>query len=134
MAGRQASFLEPEERAKLMKETKGHGAKRSASSRNRASKTTSIEGEAAAASAAAVAEMEAAMQNTGPTGDGEQLSGCFVCKFDNDHSNLLLCEGCNGEYHTYCLKPKLKAIPKDDWYCGTLKVNEQSNKAQPHCY
>jgi hypothetical protein len=92
-----------------------------------------MEGEAAAASVAAVAEVEAAMHNTGPT-DGEQLSGCFVCKLDNDHSNLLLCEGCNGEYHTYCLTPKLKAIPKDDWYCGTLKVNEQSNQAQPHCY
>jgi hypothetical protein len=98
----------------------GDGAKRSGRSRNRTSRT--IEGEAADASAAAIAEVEAAMHNTGPA-NGEHFSGCFVCKLDNDHSNLLLCEGCNGEYHTYCLTPKLKAIPKDDWYCGTLKVN-----------
>jgi hypothetical protein len=122
MAGRQASFLDPEERAKLMIEMEdpAGAAKRSIRSRN--GTTSTIEGDAAAAaSAAAVAEVEAAMHNKGPpTGDGEQLSGCFVCKLDNDHSNLLLCEGCNGEYHTYCLTPKLKAIPKDDWYCGTL--------------
>ena len=125
MAGRQASFLEPEERAKLMKEMEDPGAKRSVRSRNRTSRTGSIEGEAAAAAsaaAAAVTEVEAAMHNTGPT-DGEHFSGCFVCRLDNDHSNLLLCEGCNGEYHTYCLTPKLKAIPKDDWYCGTFKEN-----------
>jgi hypothetical protein len=120
MAGRQASFLDPEERAKLMEETEDLGAKRSVRSRNR---TTRIK--VSAASAAAVTELEAARHNRGPaeeqTGDGEPMSGCFVCKLDNDHSNLLLCEGCNGEYHTYCLTPKLTAIPKDDWYCGTLR-------------
>jgi hypothetical protein len=124
MAGRQASFLDPEERAKLLKEMEvpAGAAKRSVRIRMGTTRTTAIEGEAAEASAAAVAEVEAAMQNKGPPGgNGEQLSGCFVCKLDNDHSNLLLCEGCNGEYHTYCLTPKLKAIPKDDWYCGTLR-------------
>jgi hypothetical protein len=127
MAGRQASFLDPEERAKLMEETEEEdlGAKRSVRSRNRTTRTKSIEEKVSAASAAAVTEVEAAMHNKeyteAQTVDGEQMSGCFVCKLDNDHSNLLLCEGCNGEYHTYCLTPKLKAIPKDDWYCGTLR-------------
>jgi hypothetical protein len=125
MAGRQTSFLDPEERAKLMKETEDLGAKRSVRSRNRTTRTRSVDGKGGKGSAAAVKEVEAAMHNKGPaeqqTGDGEQLSGCFVCKLDNDHSNLLLCEGCNGEYHTYCLTPKLNAIPKDDWYCGTLR-------------
>jgi hypothetical protein len=123
MAGREASFLDPEERAKLLKEMDHIGVNRGARSRKK-SKTRTIEQEVAAATAAAVAEVEAAMhKTTGPphtrNDNDEQQSGCFVCKLDNDHPNLLLCEGCNGEYHTYCLTPKLKAIPKDDWYCGT---------------
>jgi hypothetical protein len=28
-------------------------------------------------------------------------TGCLCCGADDDHANLLLCEGCNAEYHTY---------------------------------
>ena len=52
----------------------------------------------------------------GPTsGD----TGCLVCLRDDDHNNLMLCEGCNDEYHIYCLEPPLAAVPHDDWFCGT---------------
>ncbi|KAG7338186.1 HSF-type DNA-binding protein [Nitzschia inconspicua] len=43
--------------------------------------------------------------------------GCKVCGRDNDHSNLLLCEGCDTESHTYCLDPPLDAVPDEDWFC-----------------
>ena len=46
-------------------------------------------------------------------------TGCLTCGLDDDHANLLLCEGCNDEYHTYCLDPPLKAVPTGDWFCGT---------------
>lgn len=46
------------------------------------------------------------------------LIGCLVCGHDDDHNNLMLCEECNDEYHTYCLDPPLSAVPHDDWYCG----------------
>ena len=49
--------------------------------------------------------------------EGEE--GCVVCKQDNDHANLMLCEACNGEYHIYCLNPPLEAVPDGDWFCGT---------------
>lgn len=45
-------------------------------------------------------------------------TGCLICGNDDDHNNLMLCEGCNDEYHTYCLDPPLDAVPHDDWYCG----------------
>ena len=33
---------------------------------------------------------------------GEQFgTGCLACGEDDDHANLLLCEACNAEYHTY---------------------------------
>jgi hypothetical protein len=28
-------------------------------------------------------------------------TGCLCCGADDDHANLLLCEACNAEYHTY---------------------------------
>jgi hypothetical protein len=116
MAGRDASFLHPEERAKLLKEMDQVGANRSVRPRKRSTRSVD-EG----TTNAAVVAVKSAIQKIGPTsdGNGEQQSGCFVCKLDNDHPNLLLCEVCNGEYHTYCLTPKLKAIPRGDWYCGT---------------
>lgn len=47
--------------------------------------------------------------------------GCAVCGFDDDHANLLLCEGCNGEFHTYCLHPPLQSVPTGDWFCARCK-------------
>ena len=46
--------------------------------------------------------------------------GCRACGRDNDHANLLLCEACNDEYHTYCLKPPLQSVPEGDFFCGTF--------------
>ncbi len=45
-------------------------------------------------------------------------SGCRICGFDDDHANLLLCEGCDTEVHTYCLSPPLEKVPTGDWFCG----------------
>ena len=47
--------------------------------------------------------------------------GCKVCQQDTDHSNILLCEGCNDEYHTYCLNPPLQSVPEGDFFCDTCK-------------
>ncbi|EED93897.1 hypothetical protein THAPSDRAFT_261876, partial [Thalassiosira pseudonana CCMP1335] len=44
--------------------------------------------------------------------------GCRVCRRDEDHANLLLCEACNDEYHTYCLSPPLQEVPEGDFFCG----------------
>jgi hypothetical protein len=61
--------------------------------------------------------------NRGPTlSDDSSVtsteSGCQVCGFDDDHANLLLCEGCETELHTYCLNPPLEKVPEGDWFCG----------------
>lgn len=46
------------------------------------------------------------------------VDGCMVCHRDVDHANLLLCEACNDEYHTYCLNPPLQSVPEGDFFCG----------------
>ena len=47
-----------------------------------------------------------------------KIEGCYLCRLNNHQDQILLCEHCNGEYHTYCLQPPLKSIPEYDWYCG----------------
>eukprot|EP00593_Proboscia_inermis_P003321 CAMPEP_0171299436 /NCGR_PEP_ID=MMETSP0816-20121228/8257_1 /TAXON_ID=420281 /ORGANISM="Proboscia inermis, Strain CCAP1064/1" /LENGTH=497 /DNA_ID=CAMNT_0011775233 /DNA_START=197 /DNA_END=1690 /DNA_ORIENTATION=- len=45
--------------------------------------------------------------------------GCVMCGADDDHANLLLCELCDAEYHTYCLG--LRSVPQGDFYCDGCK-------------
>ena len=39
---------------------------------------------------------------------------CLVC---DDGGELLICDGCEGEYHLKCCDPALKAIPEGEWKC-----------------
>ncbi|GAX28558.1 bromodomain adjacent to zinc finger domain protein 1A [Fistulifera solaris] len=42
------------------------------------------------------------------------VDACCVC---GDGGSLLICDGCNKEYHATCLRPKLAKIPEGDWEC-----------------
>ena len=60
----------------------------------------------------------------------EEEEGCVVCKQDNDHANLMLCEACNGEYHIYCLNPPLEAVPEGDWFCPKCRPNDGTDNLE----
>lgn len=42
---------------------------------------------------------------------------CQICRKGDNEELLLLCDGCDRGYHTYCCTPKLSSIPEGDWYC-----------------
>ena len=42
---------------------------------------------------------------------------CQLCHLGDNESDLLLCDGCDKGYHTYCFKPVLTNVPEGDWYC-----------------
>jgi len=42
---------------------------------------------------------------------------CQFCSSGENEDKLLLCDGCDKGYHTYCFKPKMENIPDGDWYC-----------------
>ena len=46
---------------------------------------------------------------------------CGACGGGEDEKKILLCDSCPKGYHIYCLKPKLRSIPKGDWFCPTCK-------------
>jgi hypothetical protein len=45
------------------------------------------------------------------------LTGCRMCWSEGDKGRLLLCDGCEDEYHCYCVNPVLLEVPEGDWYC-----------------
>jgi len=42
---------------------------------------------------------------------------CEVCQAGDYDELMLLCDGCDDAYHTYCLTPPLSEIPPGDWRC-----------------
>ena len=46
-----------------------------------------------------------------------QPDGCMVCGEDNRHSDMLLCDKCELEYHMTCMGLPRRSVPKGDWFC-----------------
>lgn len=55
---------------------------------------------------------------------------CQICLKDDNEAELLLCDGCDKGYHTYCFRPKMRDIPEGDWYCFEC-VSKATGT--PHC-
>uniref|UniRef100_A0A8C2BLK7 [histone H3]-trimethyl-L-lysine(4) demethylase n=1 Tax=Cyprinus carpio TaxID=7962 RepID=A0A8C2BLK7_CYPCA len=49
---------------------------------------------------------------------------CLVCEGGGDEDRLLLCDGCDDSYHTFCLIPPLHDVPKGDWRCPKCLAQE----------
>lgn len=44
-------------------------------------------------------------------------SACMVCGNGESEECILLCDGCDDGYHTFCLVPPLTSVPKGEWRC-----------------
>jgi hypothetical protein len=40
-----------------------------------------------------------------------------VCAICGDGGSLIICDGCEGEYHMNCLNPPLQSVPAGYWLC-----------------
>uniref|UniRef100_A0A3B4BQ12 [histone H3]-trimethyl-L-lysine(4) demethylase n=1 Tax=Pygocentrus nattereri TaxID=42514 RepID=A0A3B4BQ12_PYGNA len=51
---------------------------------------------------------------------------CMACGRGDEEDRLLLCDGCDDSYHTFCLIPPLQDVPKGDWRCPKCIAEECS--------
>ncbi|XP_017069082.1 uncharacterized protein LOC108106499 isoform X2 [Drosophila eugracilis] len=65
--------------------------------------------------------------NTNSSKYSNSLQNCQFCTSGENEDKLLLCDGCDKGYHTYCFKPKMDNIPDGDWYCYEC-VNKATNE------
>uniref|UniRef100_A0A8D0C5I8 Lysine-specific demethylase 5A n=1 Tax=Scleropages formosus TaxID=113540 RepID=A0A8D0C5I8_SCLFO len=57
---------------------------------------------------------------------GIDLYICLACGRGDEEDRLLLCDGCDDSYHTFCLVPPLQDVPKGDWRCPKCVAEECS--------
>jgi hypothetical protein len=56
------------------------------------------------------------------------VDACAVC---GDGGSLLICDGCEGEYHMGCLRPPLSCVPEGHWECDEC-VDKRLLKAREY--
>ena len=44
---------------------------------------------------------------------------------------MLLCDGCDKGFHTYCPVPAIEEIPDGDWFCSKCSANENGEGGTP---
>lgn len=59
------------------------------------------------------------------------IHGVDACAICGDGGSLLICDGCEGEYHMSCLRPKLVAVPEGYWECDEC-VDKRLLKARDY--
>lgn len=55
---------------------------------------------------------------------------CHICNRGDVEEAMLLCDGCDDSYHTFCLMPPLSEIPKGEWRCPKCVVEEVSKPTE----
>ncbi|KAK3776769.1 hypothetical protein RRG08_058519 [Elysia crispata] len=57
---------------------------------------------------------------------------CHMCGRGDGEEQMLLCDGCDDAFHTYCLVPPLAEVPKGDWRCPSCVKQACSRPLEPY--
>ncbi|WVW78729.1 hypothetical protein I302_100689 [Kwoniella bestiolae CBS 10118] len=50
---------------------------------------------------------------------------CEICRYGHTAEKILLCDGCDRGFHTYCLDPPLSSVPtNEEWFCTSCLLSQ----------
>jgi hypothetical protein len=55
--------------------------------------------------------------------------GCAACGGKHSPDSVILCDGCDAEWHMSCLRPPLSAVPSGSWFCPHCSRDEKRVRA-----
>ena len=75
------------------------------------------------AAEALVEEAAAKADSKSKAAEDDASGACKVCLSAKPFvgNPIILCDGCDGAYHTACLPRPLAAVPEGDWFCHVCK-------------
>jgi hypothetical protein len=102
----------------------------SANSSTSSSSARSGSGDSAGSSSASEAAQAASDAPTSPSSDDFD---CEVCHRRDLLYDVIICDGCDKEYHICCTTPPLAAVPQGDWLgpCCDAKSSEMASSGSP---
>ncbi|KAI8851941.1 hypothetical protein BC829DRAFT_431085 [Chytridium lagenaria] len=59
----------------------------------------------------------------------EEVTACMICSNSENEEAMLLCDGCDQGFHSFCLG--LNAVPQGDWFCYMCSDNMQPVSIPP---
>ncbi|OQS05345.1 histone demethylase [Thraustotheca clavata] len=55
---------------------------------------------------------------------------CQWCLRGDCRDKLLICDGCTGGFHTFCLNTSLENVPEGDWYCEQCMQDKEASSSK----
>ncbi|KAK8969857.1 hypothetical protein KSP40_PGU000844 [Platanthera guangdongensis] len=55
---------------------------------------------------------------------GPVFSSCKICGIPENVLKMLICDDCEDAFHLSCCRPKIKKLPRDEWYCQSCFVKK----------
>ncbi|GMF30217.1 unnamed protein product [Phytophthora lilii] len=55
---------------------------------------------------------------------GQHRTGCEVCGSSERERDIVLCDDCDAEFHVFCLRPPLAAVPEGQWLCPKCSAKD----------
>lgn len=55
---------------------------------------------------------------------------CTACRKRDDEDSMVLCDGCDDAWHTFCMTPKRDEVPSGDWFCHLCLAAAAGRRAE----
>ncbi|KAK4347404.1 hypothetical protein RND71_033743 [Anisodus tanguticus] len=61
------------------------------------------------------------------------LISCKVCDCSEATVKVLICDNCDDAYHLSCCNPRIRKLPRDEWFCQTCLIKKRKLLEKSTC-